>query len=333
MPLALAAILSLALSGCGHSEIDTVKATAVPQDATHTYDTALSNRSSCEKDEWHSFKDDTNRTVVEYRCDLENGAALLAALRQQKINDTQHDYQGYYQGLDRTAESIRQKNPELLEKQLVDAQSQLAQLQSNGAPSGADTPEALKQATVNRETAMEAAQSSVERAQRALDDARNSLTGVQQEHAQFEQQEKDALAQIDKIYGGVTKATEVFQWYVRDDAVVPAWSGVELTKQGGSTVRQYRSWQQTMGDLLKHRGDDHVHTVLNVPDNIVHGQQSSAPESATTLDTDAGRASGSQGQACYDAKLKEFRDGMGEEAPISNGVVNEWRGQCGLPPA
>ncbi|MEX3981491.1 hypothetical protein AB4Y45_21195 [Paraburkholderia sp. EG287A] len=270
--LAPAAFLSLALAGCGHSEVDTVKAATVPQDATHTYDTALSNRSSCEKDEWRSFKDDTNRTVVEYRCELKNGAALLAAYRQQKISDTQHDFQGYYDGLDQTAASIRQQNPEQLEKQLSDAQSQLAQLQANGAPSGADTPEALKQAIVNRESAMQAAQSAVERAQRERDDAKNGLTGVQHERERFEQQEKDALAQIDRTYGDISKASEVFQWFVRDSEVVPAWSGVELTKQDGSTVRQDRGWKQTMWDLLNHRGDDHVHAVLNVPDNIVPGQ-------------------------------------------------------------
>lgn len=331
--LALAAILSLALAGCGHSEIDTVKAAAVPQDATHTYETALSNRTSCEKDEWRSFKDDTNRTVVEYRCDLKDGAALIAALREQKISDTQHDFQGYLQGLDRTAESIGQRNPELLEKQLADAQSQLAQLQANNATPHADSPEALRQTIDNRESAMQAAQSAAARAQRELNDARNDKAGVQQERDRFEQQEKDALAQIEKEYGGITKATEVFQWYVRDDDVVPAWSGVELTKQDGSTSRQDRNWQQTMWDLLNHRGDDHVHAVLGVPDNIVPGQQPSSPESAaaTTQARNSVKAHNSQGQACYDSKLKDFHSDIGEEAPVSNDMMNEWRSQCGLP--
>ncbi|MFM0498641.1 hypothetical protein [Paraburkholderia caledonica] len=268
--LASAALLSLALAGCGHSEIDTVKAATVPQDSTHTYETALSDRASCEKDSWHTFKDETNRTVVEYRCELKNGAALLAAFRQQKISDTQHDYQGYYQGLDQTAGSIQ--NPEQLEKQLSDAQSQLAQLQPNGAPSADTTPEALKQGMVNSASAIEVAQSAVKRAQRELDDARSNQTGVQQERVRFEQAEKDALAKIDRTYGNVTQASEVFQWFVRDTDVVPTWSGVELTKQDGSTVRQDKGWQQTMWDLLNHRGDDHVHAVLNVPDNIVPGQ-------------------------------------------------------------
>lgn len=333
MPHALAAILSLALFGCGHSEIDTVKTAAVPQDATHTYDTALSNRSSCDKDEWRSFKDDTNRTVVEYRCDLKDGAALLAALRQQKVSDTQYDFQSYFQGLDRTAGSIGQRNPEQLEKQLADAQSHLAQLQANGAPPTADSPEALRQAIVNRESAMQAAQSAVELAQRELNDARDDKAGVQQERVRFEQQEKDALAQIDRQYGGIAKATEVFQWFVRDDGVVPAWSGVELTKQDGNTARQDRIWQQTMRDLLDHRGDDHVRAVLGVPDNIVPRKQPSPPDSAaaTTHATDADKRPSSQGQACYDAKLEGFHRGMGHAASISDDMMNEWRSQCGLP--
>lgn len=333
MPLALAAILSLALFGCGHSEIDTVKAAAVPQDATHTYQTALSNRTSCEKDEWRSFKDDSNRTVVEYRCDLKDGAALLAALRQQKVSDTQHDFEGYFQGLDRTAESIGQRNPELLEKQLADAQSQLAQLQANNVPSRADSPEALKQATITRDSAMEEAQSAVERAQREVDDARNAQAGVQQERVRFEQEEKNALAQIDKTYGGITNATEVFQWFVRDDDVVPAWSGVELTKQDGSTARQDRNWQQTMWELLNRRSADHVHSVLGVPDNIAPGQQPSSPElaAATTQARNSSKAPNRQGQACYDSKLKDFHGAMGDEAPVSNDMMKDWRSQCGIP--
>jgi hypothetical protein len=272
MSLALAAMLSVALFGCSRSEIDTVKATAVPQDATHTYATALSNRDSCAKESWRTVKDDMNRTVVEYRCELKNGAALLAAFRLQKIADTQRDFQGYLSGLDQTVGSIQ--NPEQLEKQLADAQSHLAQLQADGAPS-ANIPEALKQGLVNRSSEMEAAQSAVERAQRELDDTRSNKTGVQQEHARFEQQDKEALAQIDKTYGGVTKASEVFLWFVRDTEVVRAWVGVELTKQDGSTVRQDRGWQKTMWDLLNHRGDDHVHFVLEVPEDIAPGQQAS----------------------------------------------------------
>ncbi|WP_414444646.1 hypothetical protein [Burkholderia sp. 22PA0106] len=269
------ALLSIALSGCGHSEIDTVKTAIVPQDSTHTYETALSNRSSCERDEWHTFKDDTGRSVVQYRCDLKDGAALIAAYRQKKILDTQNDFQGYLHGLDQTTEQANQ-NPEFWGKALTDAQSKFAQMQSqadaakSSAAASAD-PSALRQAMVNQGD-VEGTQRAVEQAQQHLADAQNTLTSLPQERARFEQQEKDALAQIDRAYGGVIKVIEIFQWFVRDDSVVPAWSGVEFTKQDGSTAQLNRDWQKTIGDLISHRGDDHVHYVLDVPDNIAPGQ-------------------------------------------------------------
>lgn len=37
-----------------------------------------------------------------------------------------------------------------------------------------------------------------------------------------------------------------------------------------------------------------------------------------------------QFQASYDAKLNDFRYGMGEEASVSNHMMNEWRNQCDL---
>jgi hypothetical protein len=45
----------------------------------------------------------------------------------------------------------------------------------------------------------------------------------------------------------------------------------------------------------------------------------------------AAQSSSNQSQACYDAKLNDFKNGIGEEAPISNDMMNEWRSQCDLP--
>jgi hypothetical protein len=39
-----------------------------------------------------------------------------------------------------------------------------------------------------------------------------------------------------------------------------------------------------------------------------------------------------QGEACYYTKLWEYQNGMGEDAPVSNDVMNEWRSECGLKP-
>lgn len=38
------------------------------------------------------------------------------------------------------------------------------------------------------------------------------------------------------------------------------------------------------------------------------------------------------GDGCYEAKLLAFRKEMGEEAPVIYDMINEWRGECQLPP-
>ena len=273
--------LGLALTGCGHSEIDAVKATVVPQDSTHTYSTALSERDSCEKDEWRTFKDKTNRTVVEYRCFLKSGAQLLATLRQQKIRETQSDYQGYYRGIDASIEETK-KGPETFEKILAEAQDKLAQAQADEAKANAkvgyeDPIQAKRRAAVNSEMGPVAgANFSVQQAQQHLNDAKDNLEKrlaiMQQERSRFEQAEKAALVQIDKTYDGVTKASEVFQWFVKTSEVIPAQASVEFEKQDGSVTHLNKDWNLTMRDLLHYRGEDHVRYALNAPGTNVPGQ-------------------------------------------------------------
>lgn len=38
------------------------------------------------------------------------------------------------------------------------------------------------------------------------------------------------------------------------------------------------------------------------------------------------------GEPCYEARLAAFRAEMGEEPPVSYDMINEWRGECQLPP-
>ena len=39
------------------------------------------------------------------------------------------------------------------------------------------------------------------------------------------------------------------------------------------------------------------------------------------------------GEACYEEKLAAFREYNGEDAPVRYDVIEEWRGECGLPPS
>jgi chromosome segregation ATPase len=279
--LALTTVLSIALAGCSHREIETTKAAIVPQDSTHTYETALSNRGSCEKEEWHASKDETNRMVVEYRCTLKNGPKLLAALREQKIREIQNDYQGYYRGLDQAVNDTKQ-SPEISNKLLSEAKETLAQAQADQARANAslgndDPVHALRRAAVQSEMgSVASAKFSAERAQQHLnestEDLEKKLASLEGERARFEKEEKEALVQIDKMYDGIVKASEVFRWFVKDNEVVPASAGVEFEKLNGSVTHVNKDWKLTMRDLLHYRGDDHVRYVLNVSGNIVPGQ-------------------------------------------------------------
>lgn len=38
------------------------------------------------------------------------------------------------------------------------------------------------------------------------------------------------------------------------------------------------------------------------------------------------------GESCYQAKLKDYQKGMGPGAPVSYALMNEWRGECAMPP-
>jgi hypothetical protein len=99
-----------------------------------------------------------------------------------------------------------------------------------------------------------------------------------------------------------------------------------VEKKDGSKFNITKNWAFTMQDLLRSRGDDHVHYVLNIPGKVVPGLLETAASAAPA----PSNAGGSK-EACYDAKLKDFRSGMGDDAPISNDMMNEWRADCGMP--
>lgn len=51
-----------------------------------------------------------------------------------------------------------------------------------------------------------------------------------------------------------------------------------------------------------------------------------------TSATGSNQAADQAGEACYEQKLADFRQYHGEEAPVRYDVIEEWRGECGLPP-
>lgn len=276
--------ITLALAGCGNSDVSAVKATVLPQDSTHTYDTALSKRKSCKDDSWEISTDEANRKVVSYQCAFKDGAELIEALRLQKLADVQKEYQVYYSGLASSLEQIKQ-GPESSRKFLVEAQAKLDQAMADYTKEMDDLKDdpirAMRVAQVRNEMGpLASAKASASHAQQSLKDAEDNLdsrvASIQSERERFERSEKSAVEAINTTYEGTAKASEVFTWFVRDGNVTPAWSGVELTKNDGSVTKLQQNWPFTIRHLLQYRGEDHVRSALNVPANVIPGKPPAA---------------------------------------------------------
>jgi len=73
----LSFILPVFLFGCGDSNnVKIVKEQVSPFDNTITVGNSLDNRTVCNNISWGSFKDDKNRDVVKYSCDMKNKSLI-----------------------------------------------------------------------------------------------------------------------------------------------------------------------------------------------------------------------------------------------------------------
>ncbi|BCR23427.1 hypothetical protein [Aquipseudomonas alcaligenes] len=54
-------------------------------------------------------------------------------------------------------------------------------------------------------------------------------------------------------------------------------------------------------------------------------------ETVTEAQQNVPAAEAQTGEECYEEKLLAFKNEMGEEAPVIYDMINEWRGECGLP--
>ncbi|WP_198118797.1 hypothetical protein [Massilia rhizosphaerae] len=333
--------MTIFLAGCGSSDIATVKNASLPDVQTHTYESALSGRASCESEEWRTFKDDSNRPSVEYRCVLKGAPALMASMRTRRINETNKEFQNYYQAFDQRIEEAKRSPAEEADR-AKQAQQKLAQIEAEETKANQqfahENPiSAMRRAAIRNEMgSLASARSIAERSQAAASDTASNLernlASLRSEKERYERDEKNTLTEIERSFGNVTKVTQVFQWVVNDKKVFPNWAGIEIQKQDGATVRTSRNWTMTIRDLLHHRGDDHVHYALDIPADVTPGQFQTAEIAEKTSSSVHVHEAENSKEACYDNKLKGFKSGMGDDAPVSNDMMQEWRNQCGLPP-
>lgn len=255
------ALLCALLAGCEDSEIGQVKAASDPVDATQTYGSALSERAACKSVSWKTFKDGSNRTAVEYRCELNDAVAELNKVRDAQIEEINGYLKASNENLGKAIEGAA-GDAARYAKLVEEKKAELQQIdeKSRAQTAGMDGPSALKARQVWDASRAYAA-SELERYQAELDKANAgantaSLEGSRQS---YEQRYTNDIANLHRKYDGVKSVTEVIQWVVNDKQVVPTYFGFdidsELGKKTNDKSAQFRGFLQQMG---QQRGQDYV---------------------------------------------------------------------------
>ncbi|WP_087686496.1 hypothetical protein [Pandoraea sp. PE-S2R-1] len=255
------ALLCGLLTGCEDSEIGAVKAAGYPGDQTHTYGSALSDRAACKSTSWKTFKDASNRSAVEYRCELNDAVAALNKVRDAQIDDINGYLKASNDNLSKAIEGTAgdvDRYAKLLEEkkavvQQIDEKSQ-AQL------AGMDGPSALKAKQV-LDTSRAYAVSEVERYQAELDKAKagGNADSLKASMQSYQDRAAADIANLHAKYDGVKSVTEVIQWAVNDKVVVPTYFGFEIDSSNGKqSVDKASQFTGFLRQIVANRGQDYV---------------------------------------------------------------------------
>lgn len=256
-----AALLCALLAGCEDSEIGQVKAANDPVDTTHTYGSALSERAACKSISWKTFKDSSNRTAVEYRCELNDAVAELNKVRDAQIDEINGYLKASNDNLGKAIEGAA-GDAARYAKLLEEKKAELQQIdeKSQAQMAGMDGPSALKAKQV-WDASRAYAVSEVERYQAELDKANSgaNTTSLEGSRQSYQQRYANDIANLHRQYDGVKSVTEVIQWVVKDKEVIPAYFGFEIDSELGKKTTdksaQFRGFLQQIG---QHRGQDYV---------------------------------------------------------------------------
>jgi hypothetical protein len=75
----LVVMCAVGIAGCTNGDVSKVKSQPVPTDTSLTIGQAFDNRKVCDSVKWDAVTDTRGRKLVEYRCFVKDGAALLPA--------------------------------------------------------------------------------------------------------------------------------------------------------------------------------------------------------------------------------------------------------------
>lgn len=90
----LCSALAVLLAGCTSSEIKIVKESHLADYPTYLVGQAFDNRHACASIDWKSFKDDRERTVVEYTCQYKFAPEFYTGLVSQLVRERSVSFEG-----------------------------------------------------------------------------------------------------------------------------------------------------------------------------------------------------------------------------------------------
>lgn len=257
------ATLCALLAGCGSPEIDAVKKSGYPADPTHTYDTALSQRGACSHTSWKSSKDDSNRQVVEYRCELKNATTAVQAVRDSALAESNDLLQANYQAQTSQIEDLKRDEAyqaQLIQEKKAVLQKTEADLQQKQAMM--DGPSWLRAKQVAEEYKDWDLQT-ITQAERRLEDL-TSGKAAEQLNQSFKSKTLSLQATIQathRKYDGVKSVTEVIRWIVKGQNVTPTYYGFEIDSELGqknSNQTDPLRFAFALRQIVLKRGEDYV---------------------------------------------------------------------------
>lgn len=240
--VAISALLSTALTGCGDSEIDTVKAAYVDHRETTTFGQLLDNRPICESVKWHTGKDGNQRTVVEYTCVFKDANDFLSVDRNNAIKQqlalVDRELQQAKEANERSKKEIEDGYASK-EQDVIAVQKEIEEIE-NLLRSGSSDPKIAR---------LSGLKDKLSNSQQILDVYKNQVENAKRNVAEFSEKLRELEARRDE--GSVKQAAmnswpvfnnirERLQWVVNKEGRVSLVSaGFYADKKSGNEVRLY----------------------------------------------------------------------------------------------
>ena len=219
--IATLAVACIGLAACGSSSISKVKSSQISNGQAFTVGQAFDNRKVCAATSWDTHKDERNREIVEYRCELKDAPTYLKAQTTEWLASNEQHYKDVVEGYDGKLQQMK--------AEVDETKARLAQAQAN-KPSTAD-------AQADFDSLIRGIQSQVDSGQAQLGDYTKTYDQFKREAAADRDQSNSFIGG----FAAVSKSEEVYQWTMDPNGdPVLIYGGYVLEDRSGKVIKEVR---------------------------------------------------------------------------------------------